>query len=34
MDAANPLMYLVTDITGAYRDAAPDMGAYEYFSEE
>jgi len=26
-------MYPVTDITGAYRDATPDMGAYEFFAE-
>ena len=34
IDAANPAAAPLTDIDGAYRDSAPDMGAYEYFPDE
>ena len=30
IDVANPAFAPMTDITGAYRDSMPDMGAYEY----
>ena len=34
VDTANPLMYPVTDITGAYRVPPPDMGAYEHLAAD
>jgi len=34
IDAAEPASAPLTDITGAYRDPNPDIGAYEFFPDE